>query len=58
MDPQLDLFEKTTKHWVERLWARVGAEQREAVLSALAQMAASSLKRPSWTHTKDNADES
>ena len=58
MDPQLNLFEKATLPWVERLWERVGAEQREAVLAVLAQMGARRLERSSSTPTKETVDES
>jgi len=58
MSEQLNLFETASKHWVERLWARLGAEPREAVLGVLAQMAKARLEAVSSPPTKETNDES
>ena len=58
MEEQLKLFESATTRWVERLWERVGAESREAVVAVLAQMAKARLEERSSLRTKERADES
>ena len=58
MEEQLTLFEVASKRWVERLWERVGAERRDAVLAVLAQMATTRLEQLSSSRTKERADES
>ena len=58
MEEQLILFESASKRWVERLWERVGDEQRDAVLGGLAQMAITELQHLSCPATKEEDDES
>jgi len=58
MEEQLSLFDSASKRWVERLWERVGDEQRDAVLGVLAQMATARLQHLSSPATKEEDDES
>ena len=58
MEEQLSLFETASKRWVERVWQRVGDEQRDAVLGVLAQMAIARLQRLSSSTAKEDDDES